>query len=591
MYLAPVTEASYRILLEKPERHGELLKVIESYYSPYEFYNLESRQQLLLASVGSTSFGGSLDPFIVARYVVDNIATPPLKILFSSKSLRQGLDHYATFFNKTLYGFANLSVNESTSGKAVISSAWVRDEAVNTAIVSVLILLEALRDRQVEIEMKLRVREPWFSDIEKHPGLGSVQIAKSNDQSKLSLEVSGDILDSHNSFENPAVLQHISELYSQNVYKKNTLANAVRLYLLKSKQMSKVKRENIAEMFHISTRQFTRRLEAEGTSFKTIQKEVVILQFRSQIYSGNSDLDTLAYDLGYSDRSSLDKFLISVTGLSLSMWSNLIRNPVLMDIQKEIHKLLLHVVPLSETLTQAFEMLKESDSDEFDIRKLASVLEGDSGASVMIMKAANSAYYGGKHKTVQGALINLGLYFVRNMIYSYIISRQINTDSLVKYTPSQIQLLPTQLGLLMDKLGTNRDSRWLASYLPLALLIMLQKSVVDKVEGDIESMSLVDIQDAMFEHEGLSIGVAVKIISVSFKLPVELARGISDGVNDLESEFDRDFLAHILQAAMYLLMGESNKLNEVLSLLHVNYGLNRLTHSDISDIQVASDIS
>lgn len=205
-----------------------------------------------------------------------------------------------------------------------------------------------------------------------------------------------------------------------------TMVDRIIRVMKEAKTFNDISQTAVADALYTSESSLKRALANEKTSFSNIVTSYKRAMAMREIIQSTDKIDSIAMELGYSERASFDR--------AFKAWFNLSPQQVrkmtsLLGLDTEqIHEQDVFNIPISSKICQRILTMLEEESYTFT--SLAELVSKDPVLSGKIVGIANSAYYGGREvSNVQGAVQVLGVDTVQNLALSYMVSREMDVTS------------------------------------------------------------------------------------------------------------------------------------------------------------------
>ncbi len=295
-------------------------------------------------------------------------------------------------------------------------------------------------------------------------------------------------LDHKNDFYNAEIRQHYSTQVAALLveHKSSALLSQKIIKLLKNKeQPATFSIDKIAEELNKSTSTLRRNLNSEKTSYKQLQNQVLDELCFTTLFSADFKIDTLAHNLGYSERSSFERAFRNKFGCSPTRFREFGKSLKLnVDKNKrikgnELESLMSSISPLSSTCS---ELIKYAECESLELDKVVEIIESDPVFTALLMGLSNRVIYGRAPKNLHEAInnklgiqkvISLSILFASKDCLSEHI-QEINTKklfSMMTTAPGLFQLLKKDSILEMEHVPVNTAYLLIFSMVGILLLL------------------------------------------------------------------------------------------------------------------------
>lgn len=128
---------------------------------------------------------------------------------------------------------------------------------------------------------------------------------------------------------NPHIMEMIKKevkTLADRIQNRGSLTERIKQALDQKRIAFSATQQEVAELFHISSRTLNRHLQQEGTSLKTILTQSRIETAKQLLTENKLSIEQIAMKIGFSGRRTLDRIFIKHLGMSPAQYRNKIRS-------------------------------------------------------------------------------------------------------------------------------------------------------------------------------------------------------------------------------------------------------------------------
>ena len=385
--------------------------------------------------------------------------------------------------------------------------------------------------------------------------------------------------------ENPSMRQILRkdiESQLQQLRSQHSLVEQINMFLEDQLDFSSVTQVSMADVYNMSESTFKRRLQNEGTNFKSILQSFKQTRSLHLLTDDRNKFESIAAELGFSERASFERAFKMWYGMTPAQFREIAR---LCQITGPIELLLNQDnLPASSAVCQR--IVEITAQDDFTVQDLSDIIKTDPVLTGKIIGLSNSALYGGitKVSNLTQAIIKLGVMQVKNIAMGILANEAASgSDKLpIDMKRYWLSALTTAywargLGELSNELKQDRETLFLAGLLHnigFVLLARLRtKDMIALIPMLADHPTLKDKADLEQRIFGVSRYAASAILLAHWGLPVDLITIIHGIIQVIEDKVTKHKASHLVyqiirfQVSNYTATSETDELESFVKYL------------------------
>lgn len=415
------------------------------------------------------------------------------------------------------------------------------------------------------------IRQSVGSDC--FPEYIEMPIASTEDHSRIQTELGVDVLhhDTHIILrygrrwlgyrlpnENPSMRQILRsdiETHLQQLRTQHSLVEQINIYLEEQLDFSGATQVSISKAFNMSESTFKRRLQEEGTNFKSILQSFKQTRSLHLLTDDRNKFESVALELGFSERASFERAFKTWYGMTPAQFRDIAQ---LCKITAPIEILLgQENLPASPAVCQR--IVEITSREDFVIEDLVDTIYVDPVLTGKIIGLSNSAIYGGVSKVtnLQQAVVKLGIEQVKNLAISILANEaaggqeQLPID-MRRYWLSALTTAhwARELGRLSSELKQDSETLFLTGLLHNIGFVLLARLRTKDMQDLIPQLSdhptLKDKAELERRVFGVSRYSASAILLAHWGLPVDLITIIHGIIQVIEGQKTKHTASHLV---------------------------------------------
>lgn len=546
MIINPVLNAIIQLTIERVSSYDTNLYRL---FKGTVVYALEEEDaRVAINDIVSYGLRYQITPAQVGRFASEEARSIPMALMSTAQCLHDGLKSYmdyyqeiSNYFVKTTWYDANEQGFRISMAKSQTAEEQFYQEAfIFQAIYLVRKIKPTTKIKVYLNELQLKKHEAVLRELDISCQIENHQIYGNR------FEVSGPELFEINPLYDHSAFSVLTNFGTFIARPKTRYSGFIKRHLHSVDKPAAVRLSDIAQILKMSDRKLKRLLKEEGTTFSDLARDVIMARTLVSLAS-KKDIDEFSQDLGYSDRSGLAHLFKQVSGAPLSsMMTSVSRLSSYSDRTKALRNLS-NIYPLDDTIIRITKLIADED---FSVKELANLINGDLGASTALTKLASSAYYAISAKDIEEIVIKLGPILSAQFVISSALSKTIDSTRIAVPIESIIGL-PLAIAESLKAVGKPNVLGSATFFIPVLLFL-----VYDRQLNELEKGGNIDITHvnrhiySLTKRTNLKISEIIRIVILGFGFPSVFTKNLTSAVVESETLYGDEIFAHVLGLAV-----------------------------------------